>query len=891
MTHAPAPLGRGAVVGPDAAAPGHLADAPRVVVDDAVLRTPGPTVDRLHRLWATRQPYVVDLRVDPAALLAAEQVTDPVFALDARFLPPLERLRHLVWANTVDHRGEEPMWWHAVKASRAIAGLEVGGPADVVLPDGRPAWVDGGPRQPVATGDDAVVLHRDDTERGVLAPSPPPVGGAAPDPGPTPHPSQGGGAHVEGLAPDQAEAVLARSSAVRVAAPAGSGKTRVLTARLAEVLRHRGTPTDTVLALAYNTAAAAELRARSKVPGARAATVHAHALAILRRHVGDVEVLGEVDVRRILNPLVDPPRKANVDPLQAYIDALEQVRTALVSPEDVEADREDVVDLPALFTAYRAALGRRGAVDFPEMVYRAVELLLADPAIRRAEQARVGQVLVDEFQDLTPAYLLFIRLLASPQLQCFGVGDDDQVIYGHAGATPDYLLHFDTLFPGAEDHPLTVNYRCPAPVVEGAVRLLGRNQRRLDKVISAAPGAAETPLDVRTLDTHAQAGEAGRVVAAHLADGGAPADIAVLARVRVALLGTQAELTTRGIPCRSPIGEWLLERTGVRTALTYLRLATDEEMSGPDIAEILHRPLRPIPSSAKDRLRRQRWSIASLGAAVDAMDGGGPRRAMQDLVRDLDVLRRRAARQPTAEVLRYVNDVIGLGEVVRSLDHRAADAPVGGGAASSHIDDVGALIQVADHCPDPAAFEGFLRGVVAQPDPDGPAVRLSTIHSVKGLEWPTVVLVGAVEGTLPHRLATTADMVEEERRVFHVAMTRARQRLVVIAPKAGASRFVAEATGAPSPVGRAAAPRPTAGTPARASRPARSRAAGARKGRTRIRAAVGLQVRANGGVEGVVETVTDEGALVRTPRGALLRVRFGDDVHVDGSRGTLARPA
>lgn len=894
---APAALGRGAIVGDGQPAPDHLSDAPRVRVDAAVLTEPVEVVDRLHRLWVARTPTVVELAVDPAALRVPQVSTAAVHDHDPRFEFATDRLRHLVWANAVDHRSPDgpPMWWHAVKAARALPGVAVGGSADVVLPDGRAAWVDGGPRQPLDTGDGAVVLHRDDAERGVLAPQAPRIGMAPQVPGTGTTPAAGAAsAALEGLAPDQAAAVAASLGAVRVAAPAGSGKTRVLTARLHELIAVRGVPPEAVLALAYNTKAAAELRRRAGSRRVRAATVHSYALEVVRRHDGELEVLDEREVRRILGDLIEVPRRANADPLQPYIDALERVRTALVPPTAVDAEREDVEDLPRVFAAYRAHLARRRAVDFPEMVYRALELLLGDAAVREAEQARVGMVLVDEFQDLTPAYLLLIRLLSSPQLQCFGVGDDDQVIYGHAGATPEYLLGFDQLFPGAEDHPLTVNYRCPAPVVEGAVALLAHNRIRLDKAITPGPTAATTAIEAHRVHTTEQATAAGDAVARAVTSGATHDQIAVLARVRVALLGTQADLTTRGIPTRSPIGEWLLGRTGVRAALAYLRLAVDDRMDGEDLAEVLHRPLRPIPGAARDVLRGRRWTSEALRRVADTRFDGRTRRAVQDFVRDLDVLRARAARQPTAEILRHISDGIGLGEAAASLDASAGDQ-----IASSHLDDLDALMQVADHCTDPVQFEPFLTGVVRQPPVDGPAVTLSTIHSVKGLEWPHVVVVGLGEGISPHRLAVTPTAIEEERRVFHVALTRASQHLVLVAPRSGTSRFVAEALGEPSLVGTAAAPRgggrpargsTSSGTAAGRAAPAKGRPAKAAAGPTRFRATVGLQVSASGGLAGSIEQITDDGALVRTAHGSLLRLKFGSEVRVDGAFGTLAKP-
>ncbi|MEE8600046.1 ATP-dependent helicase [Euzebya tangerina] len=886
---APRPFGRGAIVQEGQQAPTHLATAQRVRLDGSALARPQAVIDRLHRAWASRTPVVVELVVDPAELTVQERSTEPVHSHRPTMLFPRERLRHLVWANSLDCRGGAPIWWHAVKAARASGGRVVaGGPADalVVAADGEevPVWIDGGPRR--SWDVEHPVLHREDTQRGtVILPT-----GAG---------RVGVGAAPTGLAPDQAAAVQAPGGSVRVAAPAGSGKTRVLTARLQELLGHRQAPPGTVLALAYNTKAAAEMRARSRAGRgsrrAQVATVHSHALAILRRHRPGITVLDERDVRALLGQLIEPPRRANVDPLQPYIDALETVRTALKDPAEVQEDRDDVEDLDRIFGAYRAVLADRNAVDFPEMVYAAIERLLVDPAARAAEQSHAEQVLVDEFQDLTPAYLLLIRLLASPQLQCFGVGDDDQVIYGHAGATPQYLLDFDQLFPGSEDHPLTVNYRCPAPVVRGAVALLDNNAVRLDKQINPGPDAGQNEIAVHRVHTTEQARTAGSVIADALDAGRGADDLAVLARIKVALLGTQADLAGRGIPTRSPIGEWLLQRTTVRAALAYLRLATDDHLGGEDLAEILHRPLRAIPGAMRDTLRRRDWTPQGFGDFCHSTPGRSGR-ALQRMERDLTALRGRAQRQPTTEVLRYVADVIGLGDVAASLDASAGDQ-----IAASHIDDLDALLQVADHCPEPTAFERFLTDVVRQPDPGGPAVTLSTIHSVKGLEWPHVVVVGAGEGVNPHRLATTPPQIEEERRVFHVAMTRAGDQLTVIAPQTGTSRFVDEMLGKTPLVGASAAARPAVGrattTQPRATRPkvtregtGSRRTATATPARPQFRAAPGLALKASGGLEGVVESVTDDGALVRTPRGSLLRVTFGSEVRVDGDFGTLTRP-
>src|SRR5262249_27813994 len=203
-------------------------------------------------------------------------------------------------------------------------------------------------------------------------------------------------------------------------------------------------------------------------------------------------------------------------------------------------------------------LRERDAADFDEQVTAAIERLLADPAFRRRSQRFARVLLVDEFQDLTPAHLLLIRLLSGPAGAVFGVGDDDQTIYGYAGATPRWLVDFDRWFPGSARHALEVNYRCPPAVVVAASNLLTRNAVRVPKQIRPGP-ASGGPLTVRAVGADGAGGgnadegagpatcSARRVV--ELIDGGAaPADIAVLARVNASLAPVQVLLRHRGVP-------------------------------------------------------------------------------------------------------------------------------------------------------------------------------------------------------------------------------------------------------------------------------------------------------------------------------------------------------
>ncbi len=217
-----------------------------------------------------------------------------------------------------------------------------------------------------------------------------------------------------------------------------------------------------------------------------------------------------------------------------------------------------------------------------------------------------------------------IRLLALPGLDVFGVGDDDQVIYGHAGADPAFLLGFDRLFPGAASHPLEVNYRCRPAVVDAARTLLAHNHRRAAKVIRAgrtdAPGATPA-LRVVTHPATAAAARVVEVVAAELAAGVAPSDVAVLARVNSQLLAPQVALGSAGVPVAGALDERILERTGVRAALAYLRIATAEgAFATADVREILRRPSRGLPQWIERWFRSATTTVADIRAMAERMD-------------------------------------------------------------------------------------------------------------------------------------------------------------------------------------------------------------------------------------------------------------------------------
>ncbi|MEP6296327.1 MAG: ATP-dependent helicase, partial [Ilumatobacter sp.] len=418
--------------------------------------------------------------------------------------------------------------------------------------------------------------------------------------------------------PDQLAAVTHPGGAARIIAPAGSGKTRVLTERARHLLGNWNLPPSAVSLVAFNKRAQEEMRERTPdLPDLHVRTLNAIALAIVNGSAPFApqptqwRTINEVDVRRIIGDAVSFPKRRNSDPIAPWIEALSLVRLGLVSPADAEARYDGDVDgFAAFWPAYRAALERRGAVDFDDQVYRALMVLLSDPTARRAAQRACRTMLVDEFQDLTPAHLLMIRLLSAPGGAVFGVGDDDQTIYGYNGADPGWLIDFAELFPGAGAHPLEVNYRCPGGIVDAADRLLRHNRRRVDKVIrahSADPGGWSVATSADPV------GDAMDAVRGALASGASPRDVAVLARVNAVLAPVQVALVGEGIPVSGGVGAEFCDRTSVRSVLAWLRIASTDErgrfLPG-DITESLRRPSRSFHP------RITSW-ISEQGTVVD----------------------------------------------------------------------------------------------------------------------------------------------------------------------------------------------------------------------------------------------------------------------------------
>ena len=822
-------LGRSVLVSPGQGPPGPWEQCPRVTVATGA---PDPaTGRRLRSAWHKRERLVIE--VDSLLPGAEPTLEAPWWKLQPGTTLGDEVWHHLLTANAVDAR--DPDRLRFAPRDRALeAGARPapsGQPGDVVIDAGR-LWCDGGPLDTFGRtelGGTALIPAASLAvgRLSALRPCEP----------------------AADLAPDQQKAVGHLGGGACIVAPAGSGKTRVLTERARWLVRDLGVAPSAVCLVAYNVRARAEMQERTAdLHGLEVRTLNSLALAVCNgsgpfvrpaRH-GRVDVIGERDVRDLLHNLVGERaprrrRKAMTDPLAAWVEALSASRLGLRDPAAVEHDyAPDVPGFAELAPAYAEALDERGAVDFDHQIIRAIDVLLSDPAARAAARRACGVLLVDEFQDLTPAHLLMIRLLAGPRANVFGVGDDDQTIYGYSGASPRWLIEYERFFPGAARHLLGVNYRCPPAIVEAASNLLSHNVHRIAKDIAAGrggavPGAGGGPVEEgaasdggaavvervgELIDADTAASGIAAAEVAAVGDGGAAVvdrvrllmgggaearGIAVLSRVNSTLLAPQILLSEAGIECMAPVGPWFLERTGVAAALAWLRLATSGTARLPPdaLAVAARRPPRGISPRVVDWIAEQR-NVGALRRLAGRISDERTAGRVSDFADDVERLGGMA--RDGADTLRLLEAIQHGTQLGTSLDERL-DASRRSVDRSAHGDDLRALLSVAPHCGDPAEFEPWLRDRLTEGsrlgdegDPRsgrpswGRGVRLATVHRVKGLEWPHVIVLSATEGLMPHRLA--AD-IEEERRVFHVALTRCSESVLIIAdgPK---SPFITE---------------------------------------------------------------------------------------------------
>lgn len=601
------------------------------------------------------------------------------------------------------------------------------------------------------------------------------------------------------LTPAQREAIAHVDGPLLVLAGPGSGKTTVITYRVAYLTEVVGIDPAALLVLTFTRAAADSMKGRTaQVAGPRVAsrvlfgTFHALCFRILRMVGGEPPKVLEEDeqlylIRGILREIGQTP---DDDTLQNAMAELSRLRASLDPLKEFVPHGLTKTDFQALVKKYDQAKADRGVVDFDDLLHQVVEMLRGRSEILQALRDRFQYILVDEFQDTNAVQWELIRLLAEPRRNLAVVGDDDQAIYGWRGATPDFLLDFPKQYPGAKRVTLDINHRCPPPVVQLANRLAAENKNRFGKTIKPSQTGGAPVEFITPTDSLHEAEEVARLVK----ESGRPlSDWAVIYRTNMQAHALAQVLDREGLPYQVMGGlPNLYRRWPVQDVLCYLKAAVGDRMA---LESVINKPTRYVSRQVLDaaKLKAPLYNNDLLAA----IGGTGLLRSWQ--LRPIEELGDhlvQLAELPAPDAIGYVRTIIGYDDYI---DQWAAKQ---GGTADEIL---GILAEVERNAPKVPIPE-FLRQVetwnakARSRSGDGDAVTLVTCHKAKGLEYPCVVVAGAVDRLMPHK---GAEDLEEERRLMYVAMTRAMERLWLSAPLTWEGRevqpspFLDEALGRP----------------------------------------------------------------------------------------------
>ena len=599
---------------------------------------------------------------------------------------------------------------------------------------------------------------------------------------------------LERLNEPQLAAVTLPPQHALILAGAGSGKTRVLTTRLAWLISTGQVSPQGVLAVTFTNKAAKEMLARLSamlpinVKGMWVGTFHGLCNRMLRAHYRDAglpqlfQILDSADqlsaVKRMLKSLnVDdekfPPRE-----LCWFINAQKE---AGLRPAAVEAWDDWTKKRVELYEAYEGQCQKEGVVDFAELLLRSYELLERNEPLRRHYQERFRHILVDEFQDTNKLQYRWLKLLAGDHAALFCVGDDDQSIYAFRGADVGNMRDFEREFKVANLIRLEQNYRSHGNILDAANAIIQNNPSRLGKNLWTEAGAGEP---IRVHESYSDGDEARFIVEEVKAlsnDGHARAEIALLYRSNAQSRALEHALFNAGIPYRVYGGLRFFERAEIKHALAYLRLIANPD-DDTAFARVVNFPARGIGARTIEQLAdAARMHGSSLHAAILHVAGAGG--AKLATFAALLVKLREAAALPLPELVEHVLDLSLLRthyQNEKEGQERLANLDELVNAASSFVAEEGSANTEGELSADLIAFlaHAALEAGEHQAGEGDDALQLMTVHSAKGLEFNIVFICGLEEGLFPHENSLLEDKgLEEERRLMYVAVTRARQRL------------------------------------------------------------------------------------------------------------------
>jgi DNA helicase-2/ATP-dependent DNA helicase PcrA len=624
---------------------------------------------------------------------------------------------------------------------------------------------------------------------------------------------------LDNLNPEQLAAVTLPPQPALILAGAGSGKTRVLTTRIAWLVSTGQATSQGILAVTFTNKAAKEMLARlgAMLPintrGMWIGTFHGLCNRLLRAHHRDAglpetfQILDQADqlaaIKRLLKALNVDDEKYPARDLQHFINGN---KDAGIRSHEVEAWDEWTRKRQALYQEYELQCQKEGVVDFAELLLRAYELLSRNEPLRAHYQQRFRHILVDEFQDTNRLQYLWLKLLsgwtpaavsavpppltppplagegnAEPRRSAehgmaavFAVGDDDQSIYAFRGAEVGNMRDFEREYKVANVIRLEQNYRSHGNILDAANAIIANNSKRLGKNLWTEAGAGEP---IRLYEALTDGDEARWIVEeiqSLIRDGAARSDIALLYRSNAQSRVLEHQLFSTGIPYRVYGGLRFFERQEIKHALAYLRLIANAD-DDTAFARVVNFPTRGIGARSIELLADSaRVFNTSLYATVPHLSGR-PAASLAVFVRLIEDMRNATRDLPLPEIVDHVLETSGLRAHYRSERE--------GEERLANLDElINATANFVAEAEDPS-LTGFLAHASLeagehQADAGQDAIQLMTVHAAKGLEFDMVFLSGVEEGLFPHENSITEqDGLEEERRLMYVAVTRARKRL------------------------------------------------------------------------------------------------------------------
>ena len=599
---------------------------------------------------------------------------------------------------------------------------------------------------------------------------------------------------LDGLNAAQSEAVATLDGPLLVLSGAGTGKTRVLTSRLAELVATNTAKPWNILAVTFTNKAAREMKLRvAQLVGPLAeqvwlGTFHALAARMLRRHAelvglkSDFTILDADDQIRLLKQLmaaddIDPKRW----PARMLGGVISRWKDRGLSAEQIDlAEAGDIANgrIRQLYQSYQARLIALNAVDFGDLLLHMLTIFNKHHDVLADYQARITHIMVDEYQDTNVAQYLWLRLLTGNRNNLCCVGDDDQSIYGWRGAEVGNILRFASDFSGAKTVRLEENYRSTGHILAAASNVISRNETRLGKTLYTAADDGEKVRVNGYWDGADEARSISSQIESMLADQVDLSQVAVLVRAGFQTREFEERFISIGLPYRV-VGAKFYERSEIRDAIAYLRLITQP---ADDLAfeRIINVPKRGLGTASLQAVHMQARASAKplLAAVMDLVDTDelrpAARQAFSSLINDIRRWRDQAGKMHHTDLARLVLDESGYTQMWQ-LD-KSPDAP-------GRLENLTELVNAMQ---DFDSLQGFLEHIALVMDGDTEnqhgEVTLMTLHAAKGLEFDTVFLPGWEEGVFPSQRTideSGAVGLEEERRLAYVGITRARKNLFI----------------------------------------------------------------------------------------------------------------